>query len=158
MSANTAVTFLAAVFGLFSAAPLVAQVPLDVAAQAEHQSHGTSERASVVSATPADPAQPCVSSAAFDEFKGSLSSRWSLQGGKEDSVTPKDFPSAPGQGTALDIWATNIAGTLRSVLNEHLSHSQQQEFVSLENANCPSGRVYCQIAFRQSAVLMLLPK
>lgn len=123
-------------------------VPPKVPPQAGHRPPANTPKAAV---------SDCVSAGQFDAFKQGLNATWSLKEGKDDSVLLKDFPAAPARASTLATWANNIAGNLITVLNERLTDPQQQEFAALENKQCPSRHVYCQIAFRQNAVLMLLP-
>ena len=112
---------------------------------------------------PDRPAKPpkngadCVSGAKFDSFKSELDATWALSQGKADGVQLKDFPQAPNPSTNLGVWAANMAGTLRGELYKRLSNTQQQEYAALEDQHCGAGGLYCQIAFRQNAVLKLLP-
>lgn len=99
----------------------------------------------------------CASGAEFDAFKQEISVAWVLET-KSDGAPLKDFPVAPAAGSALGTWAANIAASLLTALNDRLSDEQQQEFSSLESRTCPSRSLYCRIAFRQDAVVMLLPK
>ncbi|HKU13400.1 MAG TPA: hypothetical protein VJQ52_03340 [Steroidobacteraceae bacterium] len=106
---------------------------------------------------PPKKAGDCVSGARFDSFKSELDANWALSKGKADGAQLKDFPQAPNPSTDLGVWAANMAGTLRGALYRRLSNAQQQEYAALEDQHCRSRGLYCQIAFRQNAVLKLLP-
>lgn len=85
---------------------------------------------------------------AFDRH---LNGRYGLGGGgKEDSVSGREFPAAPADRD-LQSWLQILRGKLGGTIHRLLPAGDRDDFSRLEKDRCGSN-VYCQIGFRQQAI------